>query len=139
MSQTFLSTFCSAPVVPKILPVTEQDVITHFTTYIEKSCIEQVTVVKYLMPKEFYGRICSINFWTIISSFLRNQMKFSIIKTKSYSTGMLFDSDYNSMPFQKFYLVTQEEKTQHGEYWMQDYNCMDDNKINFVVFRIYKA
>jgi hypothetical protein len=139
MSQTFLSTFCNAPVVPEILPVTEQDVINHFTKYIENSCIDSVTVVKYSMPKEFYGRIYSINFWTIISSFLQNQMKFTIIKANYYSTGMLFDSDYAKMQFKSYYLVTQKQASHHGEYFMQDYNCTDTSKIDFVVFRIYKS
>jgi hypothetical protein len=139
MSHTFLSTFCGAPVVPKILPITEQDVIDHFTSCIENSCTGQDTVVKYSMPTEFYGLICSINFWSIITSFLRNHMKFSIIKADYYSTGMLFDSDYNSMPFKSYYCVTQKQASQHGEYFTQDYNCTDDNKINFVVFRIYKS
>lgn len=139
MSQTFLSTFCGAPVVPKILPLTQKDVQNHFTSYIENACVNPVTVVKYSMPKEFYGRISSIEFWSIISSFLRNQMKFSIIKSNYYSTGMLYGSDYNSMPFQSFYLVTQKQASQHGEYFMQDYNCTDDSKIDLVVFRIYKA
>jgi len=139
MSQTFLSTFCSAPVVPKILPITEQNVIDHFTSYIENSCTGQYTVVKYSMPTEFYGRISYNAFWSIITSFLKNNMKFTIINPNYFSTGMLFDSDYATMPFKLFYCVTQKQASHHGEYFMQDYNCIDDNKIAFVVFRIYKS
>lgn len=139
MSQTFLSTFCSSPTRPVIKAVTEQEVVNHFTTYIENSCIDSVTVVKYSMPKDFYGRISYNAFWSIITSFLKNNMKFTIINPNYFSIGMLFDYDYNSMPFQLFYRVTQKQASHHGEYFMQDYNCTDDSKIDFVVFRIYKA
>ena len=139
MSQTFLSTFCSAPVVPKILPITEQNVIDHFTSYIEETCKDKCTVVKYSMPKDFYGHISYNAFWSIITSFLKNNMKFTIINPNYFSTGMLFDSDYNSMPFKLFYRVSQKQASHHGEYFMQDYNCIDDSKIDFVVFRIYKS
>jgi hypothetical protein len=139
MSQTFLSTFCGAPVVPKIQPLTEKEVIDHFTSYIEQTCKDECTIVKYSMPKEFYGRINSINFWQIICSFLSNQMKFKIISSNYFGIGMLFECDYNLMSFKTFYCVSQRESSQHGEYFMQDYNCKDYDKIDFVVFRIYKA
>ena len=139
MSQTFLSTFCGAPVVPKNSSLTKQDVENHFTSYIENACVNPVTVVKYSMPKEFYGRISVNTFWSIIHSFLCNQMKFSVSNRNYGSLGMLFDSDYNTMPYQSFYLVKQEQASHHGEYFMQDYICNYDNKIDFVAFRIFKA
>lgn len=139
ISQSFFSTFCGAPVVPKIVPLTREMVIEHFTLHIQKVCNNQVTVVKYSMPKEFYGRISVDTFWEIICSFLRNEMKFTNIVPNYYSTGLLFESDYNSIPFNHFYCVSQKQSSHHGEYFMQDYNCKIGGAVNFVVFRIYKA
>jgi hypothetical protein len=139
MSQTFLSTFCSAPVAPKIHPLTEKDVISHFTSHIEQTCNNEYSIVKYSMPKEFYGRIHSTYFWGYITNFLENDMKFLSIKPDYFSIGMLFDSDYAIMPFKSFYRVIQKEASQHGEYFMQDYNCKENENISFIVLRIYKA
>lgn len=138
---SFFDKYCKAPAQPVITPITRQNVIDHFTKYIDNHCTnttELVCVIKYSFPSEFIDRINPTDFWLNITSFLENDMQFKKIKQRYGTTGMLFDSDYKALPFRSFYAVIQKQASQHGEYFIQDYHATDFD-ISFMVFRIYKS
>jgi hypothetical protein len=138
---SFFDKYCGTPSHTISTPITKQNVIDHFTKYIDTYCTtskDQVCDIKYSFPSEFIGRISTCDFWFYIVNFLENDMLFKQIKQKMCTSGMLFDSDYKIMPFKSYYIVTQQQASQHGEYFVQDYYAIDYN-INFVVFRIYKS
>lgn len=145
-SMSFFDKYCNAPAQVVPITITQEIVIENYKKHIDMQCKstpQQTVVVKYSMPNEFRGKIDNLTFWTYILNFLANDMKFKCILASYGSSGMLFDSDYESMAFQTYYAVTEKESSHHGEYFMQDYNMRYENgiprNISFVVFRIFKS
>ena len=74
----FIDTYCSIPPETKssIIPVTEEEIIDNFISYIKNTCIDTHTLIKYKMPTEFYGRIDKDKFWKIVIYFVSYRMGF---------------------------------------------------------------
>lgn len=143
----FFSKYCTIPSssnqsIPKPEPITKEQVIEHFTTYIDTNCIDTYTTIKYEFPSMFSGLIDKPTFWLYILQFLKNDMQFIQNNNSPQYSGILYDSDYHVMRLRTFYIATSQQGFSHGEYFMQNYiynsyqNTLFD--IQFVAFRIFK-
>ena len=139
---SFFDKYCNAPSQSVPVPITQQNVIDDYKKHIELLCADTKKtdcIIKYSMPHQFIGRIEPYMFWSYIFSFLKNDMKFTCIEPSFCGSGLLFNSIYESMEFLKFYAVAQKQSSQHGEYFLQDYNCTKYCDVSFVVIRIFKS
>ena len=132
----FISEYCGAPEEPKIIPVTEEEVIEHFKNYIREKCTDPITVVQYYMPEEFEGRIDDSDFWKYICSFLSYDMHFEIYDPGSGKMDEVWDSTYEDMDFKTFYAVYEKPYYDTGLFNQYARYC---GIITKVVFRIYKS
>jgi hypothetical protein len=138
MYETFISKYCRIPTKfgPEIVPATEEEVIEHFTKYIEEKSVEPITLIQYYMPEEFKPRISEENFWNYICYFLTFKMEF-----ESYDPGLgrmdeVWNYTYEDEDFEfKFYYMVYEKS--YNEELFQQFACNDLTKITKVVFRIY--
>ena len=138
MYEAFISKFCTIPTKfgPEIVPATEEEVIEHFTKYIEESCTKQFNIVQYYMPKEFEDRITKEEFWGYICSFLSFEMEFEHYDPGTGKMDQVWDSTYEDEDFEfKFYYMVYEKP--YDEKRFQQFACNDVTKITKVVFRIY--
>ena len=138
MYQTFISKFCTIPTKsgPKIIPATQDEVIEHFTKYIEESCTKQITLIQYYMPEEFKRRISKEDFWMHICKFLNFVMKFDYYDPGFGHMDEVWNSTYEDEDFEfKFYYMVHEKP--YDEKLIQQFACDDLTKITKVVFRIY--
>jgi hypothetical protein len=136
MYQPFISKYCKIPVKfgPEIIPVSEQEVIDHFTKYVEENCKQEINVVQYYMPNEFKARIKKEEFWRYICSFLSYQMEFEMYDTGYGKMDEIWD--YEKMDFKTYYTIYEKINPHYPEYTNQ-FICNDITKITKVVFRIY--
>ena len=138
MYQSFISKFCTIPTKcgPEIVPATEEEVIQHFTKYIEEKCINPITLIQYSMPEEFKPRISKEEFWGYICSFLNYVMEFDYYDPGLGKMDEVWDSTYEDEDFEfKFYYMVYEKP--YDEKWFQQFACNDLTKITKVVFRIF--
>lgn len=134
MSHDFISRYCGAPSQVEPKRITQQEVIDNFTNYIQKTCIQTNNIVRYSMPDKFIGLIHPDEFWSYIISFLESTMKFTRNSLLNYySSGLLFESDYQTMAFKTFYTINQEKSSMKERY------CTRNDNISYVIFRIYKS
>jgi hypothetical protein len=128
MSQNFLNKYCS--------PITEEEVIKHFTDHIEQNCINEDNIVQYTMPKEFVDKISNESFWRIIYDFLSCKMDFDY--DMGWKMEYIDDIFYKSMNYKEYYTVWERPNPNYPEYTEQ-LLCFDSTKINKVIFRIYNS
>jgi len=141
MDKDFINKYCGVPLESTkaiIEAVTEQEIIKHFTTYIEEKCIDKITLIEYRMPEEFCGRIERGKFFQIICSFLLFQMEFEIYDPGSGKMEEIFDWNYETIEFKNYYCIAEIQNKFYPDYY-QDFACLDINKITKIVFRIYKS
>ena len=138
----FYNKYCTIPSPPKPELITKEQVIEHFTKYIDTNCIDTYTTIKYEFPSKFTGLIDKSTFWLYILQFLKNDMKFTQNNNSPQYSGILFDLDYHGMKLRTFYSVTLKQGCSHGEYFMQNYiyNSYEHTlyDIQYVAFRIFK-
>jgi hypothetical protein len=132
MYQDFVNKYCGEPIVQS---VTEEEIIQHFTKYIEKKCKNRITLIQYSMPDEFYERIIKEEFFKIICHFIEFTMNFEVSKPVNDKLQEIYDSDYDTMKFKQYYRIA--EKT--NKLPSQQFVCLDLDKITKVVFIIYKS
>ena len=134
----FIAKFCTIPTKsgPEIVPATEEEVIEHFTKYIEKLCTKQITLIQYSMPEEFKPRISKETFWGWITMFLHFEMEFDYYDPGMGKMDEVWDSTFEDEDFEfKFYYMVHLKP--FDETWFQQFACTDLTKIDKVVFRIY--
>jgi len=148
MNQSFLDKYCAAPsqqVMQKVMhQITKESVIENFTNFIDNSCKSaspnSSRVITYKFPEEFHGQIIPSVFWQYIINFLNFTMKFNKIYVNRYTgLNILCNCDYDNMPCNSYYPITEKNSSHHGEYFKQDYYCHDDIYITSVVIRIFKS
>lgn len=130
----FIAKFCTIPTKSG-----EEEVIEHFTKYIEKSCTKQITLIEYSMPEEFKPRISKETFWGWITMFLHFEMEFDYYDPGMGKMDEVWDStfkDKDVMEFKYFYMVHLKpfDSTSFFQYAV---NLNDLSRIDKVVFRIY--
>ncbi len=157
-SMDFFSQYCGVPAPVPVKVITQKDVNEYIKDTITDICQDlpskSFKVVKITFPSKFNDFSNTKMFWEYCQNFLSTQMKFSQIKTlpdfytlNSYTNTVVsnynrpkpvYEGDYNSMPLQHFYTITQKEEGRWNEWYMQDY-VTNQNDIDMIVFRIYKA
>ncbi len=140
MYQAFIAKYCTLPTKcgPEIVPATEEEVIQHFTKYIEEKCINPITLIQYSMPEEFKPRISKEEFWGYICSFLNYEMGFDYYDPGLGKMDEVWDSTYEDEDFEfKFYYMVHERPYKYDEELFQQFACNDLTKITKVVFRIF--
>ena len=135
----FISTYCGIPSESpsNIVSVTEEEIIDNFITYIKNICINQHNLVKYKMPTEFYGRVDKNQFWRIIIDFITREMDFEDYNLGEWKPELVYSTEYTMLRNKEFFLVTEKKYTDYDNY-VEDYIALDINKIDKIVFRIYK-
>jgi hypothetical protein len=140
MYNSFTSKYCYVPVnhKPKVIPLTEEDIINNFTKYIENKCVNENTLIQYSMPEEFKDRIERPEFFRIICHFIDYIMKFEVYDPGLGKMDQIYDSTYESLEYGEYYCIAELPNTYYPGYF-QEFSCLDLCKITKVVLRIYKA
>lgn len=135
----FISTYCGIPPEPEpsIVQVTEEEVIDNFTSYIKNTCVDEHNLVKYTMPIEFYGKIDKNQFWRNIIDFITREMDFEDYNLGEWKPELVYNTDYSSLGYKEFFLVTEKKYADYDNY-VEDYIALEIDKIDKIVFRIYK-
>ncbi len=140
MSAEFIAKYCGVPPAPpKPIPVTEQEIIDNFTSYIEQSCIETITIVKYKMPDKFFGRIAKPDFWSKIIWFLSCTMGFEDHDEGNWRPEFKHDRDYENLDFKFYYIITEKKEIWNDKEYILDYVAIRNYEIDKIVFKIYKS
>jgi hypothetical protein len=149
----FISTYCDIPSEPKssFVQVTEEEVIDNFTSYIKNTCVDEHNLVKYKMSNEFYGKIDKNEFWRIIIDFITREMGFDNFNLGEWKPELVYNSDYSSLGYKEYFLVTEKKYdtnydtnyvtnyvTNYDTNYVEDYIALEIDKIDKIVFRIYK-
>lgn len=133
----FISTYCGIPPKSSIVQVTEEEIIDNFTSYIKDTCTNTHNLVKYTMPTEFYGKINKIEFWRIIIDFISLEMGFEDYNLGEWKPELVYNTDYTMLGYKEFFLVTEKKYADHDNY-VEDYIAIGIDKIDKIIFRIYK-
>jgi hypothetical protein len=135
----FIDTYCSIPPEPKssIIPVTDEEIIDKFISYIKNTCIDTHTLVKYKMPNEFYGRIDKDKFWEIVIHIVDYVMNFEDYNLGEWKTEPVYNTNYDHLGYRQYFLVSEKKYVEYDDY-IEDWIALEIHKIDKIVFRIYK-
>lgn len=135
----FIDTYCSIPPKPKssIIPVTVEEIIDNFISYIENTCIDTHTLIKYKMPTEFYGRIDKDKFWEIVIHFVSYVMNFEDYNLGEWKTEPVYDTNYDNLGYGQYFLVSEKKYVEYDDY-IEDWIALEIHKVDKIVFRVYK-
>jgi hypothetical protein len=135
----FIDTYCSIPPEPEslITSVTEEEIIDSFISYIKNTCVDTHTLIKYIMPTKFYGRIEKDKFWEIIICFISRDMRFEDYNLGEWKTERVYDTNYDCLDYGEYFLVSEKKYVEHDDY-IEDLIALELHKVDKIVFRIYK-
>ena len=135
----FIDTYCSIPPETKssIIPVTEEEIIDNFISYIKNTCIDTHTLIKYKMPTEFYGRIDKDKFWKIVIYFVSYRMGFEDYNLGESKTELVYETDYDYLGYAQYFLVTEKKYIEYDNY-IEDRIALEIHKVDKIVFHVYK-
>lgn len=135
----FISTYCDIPPEPKLLivPLSEEEIINNFITYIKNNCINEHNLIKYKMPSEFHGKIHKHKFWSVIIDFITREMGFEDYNLGEWKPELVYSNDYNNLGYKEYFLVSEKKYDNYDDY-VEDYIAIGIDKIDKIVFRIYK-
>lgn len=135
----FIDTYCSIPPQPKSsnIPVTEEEIIDNFISYIKNTCIYTHTLIKYKMPTEFYDRIDKDKFWEIVICFVSYRMGFDDYNLGEWKTEPVYNTNYDNLGYGQYFLVSEKKYVEYDDY-IEDWIALGSLKVDKIVFRIYK-
>ena len=135
----FIETYCDAPPEPEsqIVLATKEEIIDNFISTIKNLSVDTHNLIKYKMPDEFVTRIDKVDFWRFIISFIDGNMGFEDYNLGEHKSELVFDSEYKYLGYRQYFLVSEKVDPDYPNYH-EDWVAIDINKVNKIVFRIYK-